>query len=88
MVPVAEPKLTFPATDVGSADIMYGPTIVGHVLGTFHAWEAILWPVANRRPNPQNCEVVERPLLRDLRADLRRRLAEDGPWWSEPEVPS
>lgn len=85
---MAEPTLTIPASDVGSADIMFGRTIVGHVLGTFHAWEAILWPHPNRRPNPRLCEVVERPLLRDLRAELRRRLAEDGPWWTEPQVPS
>lgn len=79
--------LTFPATDIGSADIRYGDRTVGHVLGTFHAWEAVLWPVADQRPNPARCEVVERPLLRNLRAELRRRLDEDGPWWSEaPET--
>lgn len=47
---MADRALTFPATDVGSADIRYGRQTVGHILGTFHAWEAVLWPVADERP--------------------------------------
>jgi hypothetical protein len=75
-----------PAYDIGAAHIRVDGHTVGVALGTFTAWQAHLWPVADQRFNPRKAETVTRPTLRDLRTELRRRLAEQGPWWTEEDT--
>lgn len=77
-------RLTLPSIGYGTCQIRVDGRQVGHVLGRYWDWQAFLWPTPDVRPYP--CDrTVERPRLRDLRAELRRRLDEDGPWWTEED---
>jgi len=78
-------NLTMPSIGHGVCRILVNGHRVGVALGRYHDWQAQLWPVPDATPDerPYPCRtVVERRLLRDLRAELRRRLDEDGPWWT------
>jgi hypothetical protein len=86
-VPPERPvRLTFPAYDMGAARIIAdGKRDVGHVLGEFTGWRAYLWPEADLRPFqriPDPMESVWCLTLREVRAVLRERVAEKGPWWA------
>jgi hypothetical protein len=82
---LSEPRLTLPAYEPGACHIRVDGRKVGFVLGTYHDWVAYLWPVADQRADSPDDETVRAPRLRDLRDLLRRRLADIGPWWTEPE---
>jgi len=83
-------RLTFPAYDVGAADILAGGRTVGFCLdegggtrGHARRWRAYLYPAAQgrRTPRPENCEEVTRRTLGDLRRELRQRVELKGRWW-------
>ena len=83
------PRLTIPVLPGWEGDtsrpVQVDGYTVGWVLGRYRDWEATLWPVPDERPgHPDTCETVTARRLSDLRTELRRRLAEDGPWWVEP----
>jgi hypothetical protein len=78
-------RLTFPAYDIGAADIRANGKWVGRVLGEFYGWEAVLSPEADPKPgtfDPREAETVWMPKLGDLRRVLRERVALKGPWWA------
>lgn len=83
--------VTYGGPGEGLARIMVDGRQVGHAVTVWAphkyngAWQASLWPVADRRPGPDARVTLTRLRLAELRAELRRRLAEDGPWWSEQE---
>jgi hypothetical protein len=78
-------RLTFPSYDFGGARIIAdGKQEVGRVLAEFTGWRAFLWDQADPPPgqfNPHDMESVWRERLREVRAALRERFAEKGPWW-------
>jgi hypothetical protein len=78
------PWLTFPAYDVGAADILADGKSVGFALAEFWNWRAYLYPAAQdrRMPRPDECEEVTAGTLGELREALRKRFADEGPWWS------
>lgn len=80
-------RLTFPPYDMGGARIIAdGRHEVGRVLAEFTGWRAFLWPEADPKPgqfNPHDVEAVWRLRLGDVRAALRERVAEKGPWWTD-----
>jgi hypothetical protein len=57
--------------DVGTVARLHGTVPPGEV------WEALLDDV----PGGRIAERVYRPTLGAMRAELRRRITEDGPWW-------
>jgi len=84
-------RLAFPAYDIGAADIRSGGKCVGFCLdegggahGRARRWRAYLYPAAQdrRTPRPEVCEEVTARTLGELRAALRKRVADEGPWWS------
>jgi hypothetical protein len=78
-------RLTFPACDIGAAEIRADGKLVGRVLGEFHGWRAWLMTEADPGPgqfDPRQAETVWAPKLGDLRRVLRERVAEQGPWWA------
>jgi hypothetical protein len=80
-------KLTMPSYDPGACRIMVDGRKVGYALARFWDWEAFLWVEADQadpRAIVKDGHVTRRT-LRSLRAELRRRLAEDGPWWKVPD---
>jgi hypothetical protein len=79
-------KLTMPSYDMGAAHIIVDGHHVGFALGNYRDWSAFLAPVADQRCRAGGCEEIRRPQLRDLRTELRRRLAEDGPWWTTADA--
>jgi cytidylate kinase len=78
-------KLTMPAYEPGANRIIVDGRRVGTALASDHDWTAHLAPVADIRGR-QHVDCVRAPSLRDLRTELRRRLAEDGPWWTTAEA--
>jgi hypothetical protein len=85
----APPKVTIVSVEPGYCTIMSGRVQVGYALTVWDArdplngaWEAHLWSVAG--VHEADGVVVLRLRLTELRAELRRRLAEDGPWWKVP----
>ena len=76
-------KLTLPPYDIGATDIRVDGRKVGYALGEFHGWRAYLWAdLAGTEEYPDPSEqVYVRGRLKDLRARLRARLEETGPWW-------
>ena len=80
-------KLTMPAVEPGNRDIRADGVKVGFAIDVWDsqdpyngAWEARLYGSVT-----VPCEIVaivNRLRLRDLRAELQRRLDTDGPWWS------
>ena len=77
-------RLTFPAYDVGAADILADGKSVGFCLGEYWNWRAYLYPAAqeSRMPRPLKCEEVTAKTLAELRRALRERVELKGPWWT------
>jgi hypothetical protein len=77
-------RLTFPAYDVGAADILAGGKSVGFCLDEGGIWRAYLYPAAQERraPRPGKCEEVTARTLADLRRELRERVEVKGRWWA------
>jgi len=76
-----------PAMDQGLRRIMAGGTEVGRAYTVWDdrdrwqgGWEARL--LADPGDLDSEAGIVRGFRLRDLRAELRRRLDADGPWWS------
>lgn len=76
-------RLTFPAYDIGGTDILAKGKRVGFTLAEFKGWRAYLFPEAtDRRIRPEGCEEVTGESLGELRKFLRKRVADEGPWWT------
>jgi DNA-binding XRE family transcriptional regulator len=83
-------KLVLRPVEPGLHRIVADGQVVGHI---YDEWDpqdhwngrrvAALW-AAPGCPD-QKVAIVKRLRLRDLRAELNRRLETDGPWWSETE---
>jgi hypothetical protein len=71
-------RLTFPAYDIGAADILTGIILAG-----FSCWRAYLYPALQdtRARLARDCEEVTGRTLGELREKLRKRVEVDGPWW-------
>lgn len=77
-------KLTVPPVDPGFAEIKANGVLVGFATADFYRrWTAKLLTQAGNR-NSGYADVVIKASLRELRAALRDRLAEKGPWWTTP----
>jgi hypothetical protein len=62
---------------------MAGKLQVGHCLADFrYRWTAYLWAVPGR-PGMGFRGEVKGANLRQMRDEVRKRLADEGPWWSE-----
>jgi hypothetical protein len=78
-------KLTVPSVDTGFAEIKADGALVGFATADFYwRWTAKLLTHAGERTGGY-ADVVTAGSLRELRAALRERLAEKGPWWVMPE---
>ena len=77
-------RLTFPAYDIGAADIMTGGKNAGICLDEGRgAWRAYLYPeLTDRRIRVPGCEEVTGRTLGELRRALRERVDLKGPWWT------
>jgi hypothetical protein len=78
-------RLTFPAYDIGAADILADGKGVGFCLDEGGGrWRAYLYPAAQdrRMPKPEGCEEVTGKTLAELRETLRKRVADEGQWWT------
>lgn len=77
-------RLTFPAYDVGAADILASGRHIGMALDEGGRWRAWLYAVAQdrRMPRPEKCEEVTARTLKELRRDLRERVELKGSWWA------
>jgi hypothetical protein len=80
-------KLTMPAIEQGLRSIMVDGTEAGWAYTVWDdrdhwqgGWEARL--LADPGDLDSKAEIVRGFRLRDLRAELQRRLEVDGPWWS------
>ena len=75
---------TFPAYDIGAADILADGRSVGFCLDEGGRWRAYLYAAAQdrRMPKPEGCEEVTGRTLGELRRVLRERVALKGPWWT------
>lgn len=76
--------LTLPAAGFGIRRIVADDHQVGVARNHSGEWRGELWPVADQPPESP-VDTVERWGLTELRAELRRRLDEDGPWWTVRE---
>ena len=74
----------------GIADILADGQLVGRAVRAWKqdelkcmvpAYDAELWVKADEA-DPEVTGRASRPTLRELRAELQRRLTEEGPWWS------
>ena len=75
-------RLTFPAREPGARRIMAGKLQVGVCLADhLYRWQASLWSVAGR-PDRGRAGIVRGSGLASLRDAVRKRVAEEGPWWS------
>jgi hypothetical protein len=75
-------RLTFPAYDAGSADILVNRKRAGVVLAEFSCWRAYLYPsLTDRRARLGGEEEVTAETLAELRKVLRKRVTDEGPWW-------
>ena len=80
-------RLTFPVWDMGATRIVAdGRHDVGRVLGEFYGWRARLWPEADMKAATvaelDSMETAWFRTLREAREALRKRVADEGPWWS------
>ena len=76
-------RLTFPAYDIGAADILADGMHAGICLAEFYLWRAYLYPaLAGSRIRVEVCEEVTAKRLGDLRRVLRERVELEGPWWT------
>lgn len=76
-------RLTFPSNDIGWALILADGLKVGHCVAGFSSWTAYLWCKPGDNFTGYGDVPVSRPRLADLRAELRERVENKGPWWSE-----
>jgi hypothetical protein len=78
-------RLTFPAYDVGAADILADGKHAGICLDEGRRWRAYLYAAAQdrRAPRPAGCEEVTGRTLGDLRRELRERFELKGQWWAD-----
>lgn len=75
-------RLTFPAYDIGAADILVSGRRAGIILGEFSCWRAYLYrALTDRRVRLGGEEEVTAETLAELRRVLRKRVADEGPWW-------
>ena len=76
-------RLTFPAYDLGAADIMAGGKQVGICLDEGRGrWRAYLYAAATgRRVRLGGEEEVTGRTLGEIRQVLRERVDLKGPWW-------
>ena len=86
-VPDRPVKLTVSPVEPGYAEIRADGIHVGYALTVWDArdeqrgaWEAHLWSVAG--VHEAGGVTVKRLRLHELRAELRRRVADEGAWWS------
>lgn len=76
------PALTFPAYDTGAADIMVSGKNAGICLDEGGRWRAYLYPeLSPSRIRSPGCEEVTAGTLGELRRVLRKRVADESPWW-------
>jgi hypothetical protein len=75
--------LSFPAYDIGAADIMADGKNAGICLDEGQRrWRAYLYPALSvSRIRVDRCEEVTAGTLGELRRALRKRVADEGPWW-------
>jgi hypothetical protein len=80
-------KLILSPTGPGERRIIADGLRVGHAITEWDerdpwngGWRAFLWATAGTRDGRDD-RTVYRFRLRELRAELERRLAEEGPWW-------
>jgi hypothetical protein len=75
--------LTFPPYDIGAADIMAGGKNAGICLDEGRGrWRAYLYPaLSSSRIRTAGSEEVTGRTLGELRETLRKRVADEGPWW-------
>lgn len=76
-------RVTFPAYDIGSADILVAGKRAGICLDEGRGiWRAYLYSaLTGRRVRVAGCEEVTARTLGELRRVLRRRVELKGPWW-------
>jgi hypothetical protein len=78
------PEVTVVSIEPGFAEIMCGGCVVGVADADFWMrWTVRLFTAPGAR-NTRAVPEYALPRLRDVRADVRRRLAGDGPWWESP----
>ena len=83
MTGVPAVRLTFPSYDVGATDILVTGMRAGICLADNKGWKAYLYPVlTDRRIRLGGEEEVAAETLRELRKLLRKRIADEGPWWT------
>ena len=82
MPPERPVKLTFPSNDIGWKRIDVDGVTVGHVKRSNRCWQARLWVEAGNRNGGYADAPVVREYLRELRDELRERVALKGPWWT------
>ena len=75
-------RLTFPATDTGWGSIRADGVRVGHIKRGNRCWQAFLWNEPENRSGGYADAPVVREYVRELRAELRERVASKGPWWT------
>jgi len=75
--------ITFPPYDAGTTDVRSGGKRVGIAVAEFGGhWRAYLFPEAtDRRIRTGGEEEVTAGSLAELRRVLRKRVADEGPWW-------
>ena len=82
MPPERPVRLTFPSNDIGWKRIDVDGVTVGHVERGNRCWQARLWVEAGNRGGGSADAPVVREYLRELRDELRERVALKGPWWT------
>lgn len=76
-------RLIFPSYDVGAADILVMGMRAGICLADNKGWKAYLYPaLTDRRIRLGGEEEVTAETLAELRRVLRKRVADEGPWWT------
>jgi hypothetical protein len=74
--------ITFPPYDAGTTGIRSGGKRVGIAVAEFKGWRAYLFAEAtDRRIRKGGEEEVAAETLTELRRVLRKRVADEGPWW-------
>lgn len=76
-------RITFPGYDIGAADIMTEGKNAGICLDEGNLWRAYLYTsLTDRRIRLGGEEEVTAETLGELRRVLRKRVEDEGPWWS------
>jgi hypothetical protein len=75
-------RLTLPSYDRGTTDVRSGGKRVGIAIAENTGWRAYLFAEAtSRRIRVGGEEEVTAGSLAELRRVLRKRVADEGPWW-------